>query len=103
MHGIETTRAELLGREQLAGAKRHLDLDPLATIAASSPGATGRTTAHVEHRGIEDGQALARQHDAVGPDVAMASAQACALSLASAGRITRMPGMARRPARCSIG
>ena len=31
----------------------------------------------------------------VGPALAMASAQACALSLASAGRITRMPGMAQ--------
>ena len=40
---------------------------------------------------------------AVGPSRSMATRKACADSLASAGRITRSPGMARMAASCSTG
>ena len=40
---------------------------------------------------------------ALGPSELRWTRHACAVSLASAGRMTRRPGMARSEARCSIG
>ena len=40
---------------------------------------------------------------AIGPSASTAHRQAWAVSLASAGRTTARPGMARREARCSMG
>ena len=43
------------------------------------------------------------RHRPTGPSASTASLQACAVSLASAGRMRLRPGMARSDARCSIG
>src|SRR5581483_999337 len=114
--GIDTTRTLRPSASRTGFASRHTatsDPVPMSTMSRSSSGSTTPSLSETTYAPARSpcacsgvtttGTSWRVRTSAVGPSLSMATCHATAVSLASAGRMSRSPGMARIAARCSTG